>query len=142
MGRQSESLGVGAIISVYAKSLDRRWAKTKFPLTWQKEKLHNLAVLTFVPPLRVGEKAHTIELQYDGRTWKLKGTQVTVTTAAPCQSSSSGGSNEGSSAQVPVTVLGPLPDVCEEDIELTLSDEDDSNENDPHCYISQLYNHH
>ena len=79
---------------------------------------------------------HTIEVQYNGRTWKLKGTQVTVTMAAPCQSSSICGISEGSSIQLPVTVVGPLSDVCEEDIELTLSDEDDSDENDPRTATS------
>ena len=45
--------------------------------------------------------------------------------AAPCQSSSSGISSDGSS--VPVTVLGPLPstsDVYDGDIEMKLSNED------------------
>ena len=42
--------------------------------------------------LAVGERAHTIEVQYDGRTWNLK---------APFQSSSGDGSSDGSSIQVP-----------------------------------------
>ena len=42
-----------------------------------------MTVLTFTQPERVGEKAHTVEVEYDGRIWKAKGTQVIVTTAAP-----------------------------------------------------------
>ena len=54
--RDRASLWVLVQSSVYAKSLDRRWAKTQFPLTWQKEKLHNLTVLTYASSTRVGEK--------------------------------------------------------------------------------------
>lgn len=108
MGRQNKSLGVGVIISVCAKSLERPWAKTKFPLTWQKEKLHNvhnLTVLTFAPEL---VKRHT----------RLKYSSMEV---------------YGRLRALPL----PSTSVVCEDIEMTVLDEDDSDEND-----SRTYNHH
>jgi hypothetical protein len=85
MGKQSSTLGVGATISVAAKALNERWAKSKWPATYDKERIDGLVVLQVKPPTTPSQKAHTIVVDVEGRHFEVLGSRVKVISPAPLE---------------------------------------------------------
>ena len=83
MGKQSAKLGVGAVVSVAAKALNERWAKSRYPGTWKDERIANLQVIAVDHPTSIGETSHTVHVEFEGRVFKVAGSRVRCDQAAP-----------------------------------------------------------
>jgi hypothetical protein len=100
MGKENSKVGVGATISIKAKTLGKKWAQTRFPHTWKEEVIKDIVVTGCEPSTTPGKSHHTLVFELTGKVWRIDSTKVRVLLPAP------EAAQVGNQAPVP---LAPVP---------------------------------